>query len=440
MKKILLTVLLAALCLPASFAAAPRRMVVINPGHAHAGIVQSAMVPGVSDTVMVFAPECPELHEYLERVERTNSRKKNPTCWVEDVYVGDDYLEKVPAARKGDFAVLANKNNCKTVLILKAVELGYNVLADKPMAIVPEDLPLLEKAYALAAEKGLVILDMMTERYNAMNAVCREIVSDKAFFGKVTDFRIDDVHHFLKPSGGKTLVRPAWYYDIRQQGEGVADVSTHFLDLAFWQCFPGRSVEKSHVKELRATHYPTVLTKEQFTRSTLCQEYPEFLSGVVKDGKLEVMSNGTIDFVMDGVRIGVKVSWNYVAPKGGGDTFAQVIKGKKATVRILQEESTSYKRVMYVETSSKKAAASLERIHAKMPFASFVQEATGRYRLVIDTKKLPSGRFGSGTIVPDFLSYIDNPASVPSWEAPNTLVKYYVTTEAVRQVSSLPEQ
>ena len=55
--------------------------------------------------------------------------------------------------------------------------------------------------------------------------------------------------------------------------------------------------------------------------------------------------------------------------------------------------------------------------------------------LASSTVQLPSGRFGSGTIVPDFLSYIDNPSSMPSWEAPNTLVKYYVTTEAVRQVS-----
>jgi predicted dehydrogenase len=430
--------IVAALSLTISSGAADRRMVVINPGHSHAGIAQSAMVPGVSDTVLVYAPECPELHEYLARIERSNSRRKNPTRWVEKVYVGDDYLEKIPAARKGDFAVLANKNNFKSALILNAVELGYNVLADKPMAIVPGDLPMLEKAYSLAAEKGLVILDMMTERYNAMNVVCRELVSDEAFFGKVTDFRIDDVHHFLKPSGGKTLVRPAWYYDIRQQGEGVADVSTHFLDLAFWECFPGKSVDKSRIKGLKATHNPTVLTKEQFTRSTLCEEFPDFLSGVVKDGKLEVMCNGTIDFEMDGIAIGVKVSWNYVAPEGGGDTFSQVIKGKKATVRILQEESTSYKRVMYVETTSKQAAAALEKIHSRMPFASFEPEAPGKYRLVLDPKQFPSGRFSSGTIVPDFLSYIDDPSSMPSWEAPNTLVKYYVTTEAVRQVSSLP--
>lgn len=413
-----------------------RKMVVINPGHSHASIAQSEMHPGFSDTVRVFAPECPEIHEYLSRIERMNTRKKNPTAWVEEVYVGDDYLEKVPKAGKGDFAVLANKNNCKSELILKAVELGYNVLADKPMAIVPEDLPLLEKAYALAEEKGLVIFDMMTERYNVTNAVCRQLASDEAFFGGITEFHIDNVHHFLKPSGGKTLVRPAWYYDINQQGEGIADVSTHYLDLAFWQCRPGKSIEKGMIKGLKASHNPTVITPEQFTKSTECPAFPDFLAGAVRGGNLEVMCNGAIDFKMDGIKVGVDVRWDYVAPEGGGDLFAQVIKGRKATLRILQEKSTGFKRVLYVETKDAGAAeAAFARLQNKMPYVSFEQESPGRYKMKVDTKKVPSDLFGSACVLSNFLRYLDDPASFPSWEVPNTLTKYYVTTLAVRQVS-----
>ncbi|MFQ8805711.1 MAG: putative oxidoreductase C-terminal domain-containing protein [Alistipes indistinctus] len=35
------------------------------------------------------------------------------------------------------------------------------------------------------------------------------------------------------------MTRPAWYYDVTQQGEGIADVTTHLIDLAAWKCFPG---------------------------------------------------------------------------------------------------------------------------------------------------------------------------------------------------------
>ena len=38
---------------------------------------------------------------------------------------------------------------------------------------------------------------------------------------------MESVHHFFKNVSGKPLIRPAWYYDVAQQGEGIADVTTH---------------------------------------------------------------------------------------------------------------------------------------------------------------------------------------------------------------------
>lgn len=37
------------------------------------------------------------------------------------------------------------------------------------------------------------------------------------------------IHSFYKEVAGKPLTRPAWYYDVTQQGEGIADVTTHLI-------------------------------------------------------------------------------------------------------------------------------------------------------------------------------------------------------------------
>ena len=50
----------------------------------------------------------------------------------------------------------------KTEYILKTIEAGINVLADKPMVITPDEFPRLEKAFQVAAEKGVLLYDIMT--------------------------------------------------------------------------------------------------------------------------------------------------------------------------------------------------------------------------------------------------------------------------------------
>ena len=46
------------------------------------------------------------------------------------------------------------------------------------------------------------------------------------------------VHHFSKIVSGCPLQRPAWFFDVEQQGEGIVDVTTHLVDLVQWECFP----------------------------------------------------------------------------------------------------------------------------------------------------------------------------------------------------------
>src|SRR5262245_10739721 len=108
------------------------RLVMLNPGHFHAALVQKRMLEGVSPQVHVYAPEGPELRDYLSRIEAFNCRKTDPTEWETIVHASPDYLEALLRDHAGNVLVAAGNNRLKTQYLKAAVDAGFNVLADKP--------------------------------------------------------------------------------------------------------------------------------------------------------------------------------------------------------------------------------------------------------------------------------------------------------------------
>jgi len=153
----------------------PVQLVTLDPGHFHAALVQKTMYDDVDTVVYVYAPEGNDLKLHLDRINAYNSRAESPTNWKEVVYTGNDFFEKMIADKKGNVVVLSGNNAKKTEYILKALEAGFNVLADKPMAITPEDFELLKKAFDVAKEKDLLLYDIMTERFEINTILQREL-------------------------------------------------------------------------------------------------------------------------------------------------------------------------------------------------------------------------------------------------------------------------
>ena len=93
------------------------------------------------------------------------------------------------AERSGNVVVIAGNNLHKTDYILKSVQAGLNVLADKPMAVTPADFKKLQQAFAVAATNHVLLYDIMTERYEitteCCNAICRDKKSCSANWKKV---------------------------------------------------------------------------------------------------------------------------------------------------------------------------------------------------------------------------------------------------------------
>ncbi len=252
------------------------RLITLDPGHFHAALVQKGMYPQVSPVVHVYAPAGPDLAAHLRRIEEFNTRPENPTHWEEKVYTGPDFLERMCQEKAGNVVVISGNNLRKTEYIEHSVAAGLNVLADKPMAITPEGFKQLCQTFELAEHKHVLLYDIMTERYEITIALQRELARMPEVFGAFVPGTPDDpavvmqsVHHYFKQVAGNALLRPAWYFDVTQQGEAIPDVGTHLVDLVQWECFPDQVLDwRKDIKITSAHHWPTALTPAQFKQVT----------------------------------------------------------------------------------------------------------------------------------------------------------------------------
>lgn len=372
---------------------------VLDPGHFHAALVLKHDLEDVSKEVKVYAPEGKELDSFLSTVESFNGREDEPTTWKLDVYRGKDYLSRLPKAEGKCALVLAGDNRNKSRYILEGVRKGYNILSDKPMAINSAGYRLLKRAYRIAARKGLVILELMTERYDTLNILARETIASGRI-GRPVSAELTSIHHFSKIVAGKSTTRPEWYYDVKRQGEGIADVTTHLVDILFWQCFQDEEVTPADVRLTAASHYPTTITPEQYAIST----------GGSIDKPIDVYSNGSFSFLMKDMEATVNVRWDFVAPEGCGDTYQAVIRGTEGSLVFVQDEITGYVREMYIDKG----------------------DGAGEW---LETGPRTGHEEHFGLVARTFIDYVYGRAQMPSWEYANTLAKYSLTTKAVKMAN-----
>ena len=437
------------MCLTATSARATNEvhLITLDPGHFHAGLVQKSMYPQVSPVVHVYAPDGPELKEHLQRVQSFNNRSEAPTRWDEKVYTGPDFLERMLKDKAGNVVVMAGNNARKTEYIESAVASGFNVLADKPMAITPANFVVLQKAFVEAAKNKVLLYDIMTERYEITSILQRELARMPDVFGTLQNgtagepaVALESVHHFFKEVAGVPLIRPPWFFDVRQQGEAVPDVGTHLVDGVQWTCFPDQALDwTKDIKVLSARRWATVLTADQFKRATGLGNYPEyFRNDVAADGRLNVFANGEVNYTLRGVHVKVAALWKFQAPPGTGDTLHSVMHGTVANLLIEQGAAQNFKTSLYVENKSAVSAAQFEktlraavaRLETKWPGLAVVPSGS-RWEVFIPEKYRVTHEQHFAQVTEKFLGYLVD-GGMPSWEVPNMLAKYYTTTEAYR--------
>lgn len=423
------------------------RLMTVNPGHFHAGLVQMNQYSQVDSVVHVYAPEGDELQAYLTMIDQFNSRDEDPTNWHQEVYRGDDYLSKMVEEKPGNVMVVAGNNARKIEYITTAIDNGINVLADKPMIIKPEQFSTLKDALETADEKGLVVNDIMTERHEITTILQKELSQIPELFGELEKGTPENpgivkesVHFFYKTVAGETLVRPAWFFDVDQQGEAIVDVSTHLVDMILWQLFPNQPIDyqnaENGIEVNSARVWDTELTQSQFELITKQEEFSDYLMRDIEaDSVLHVTSNGEFVFETRDVFARVSVEWGFTNPEGG-DTHYSSLRGTNANLVVRQNVEQNFQATLYVESVGETNSEEFE---------STLNDALEQLRDQYPGLAAENTQFGWKIDIPDELKetheehftrvmehYLEDlkEGGLSDWERTNLLTKYYITTQA----------
>jgi predicted dehydrogenase len=420
------------------------KLMTVDPGHFHAALVQKIMYGQVSPEVHVYAPEGPDYLQHLDRIKSYNGRTADPTSWNEIVYTGPDFFDKMLEQRPGNVVVLSGNNKKKAEYISRSINAGLNVLADKPMIISGKDFPKLVQAFRTASEKGILLYDIMTERYEVTTILQKLLSHKEEIFGKLTTGTKEEpavskvsVHNFSKLVSGMPLQRPAWFFDVEQQGEGIVDVTTHLVDLVQWECFPEQLLDTTDIKMVSAKRWPTIISKDEFKGVTGMEDYPDYLQKDIKDGKLDIYSNGEMVYQIKGVWVKLTAIWNYMPPAGAGDTYFSALHGSICDLVIRQGAEEKYLPTLYIENvkglKMNEFSAKLNAVLGTLPYDSLQAESSGKniLRVNIPNKYKATHEDHFGQVTSRFLEYIKD-GKLPEWEVPGMITKYYTTTSALK--------
>ncbi len=230
---------------------------------------------------------------------------------------------------------------------------GFHVLADKPWMADSSGLDDLRHTLA----SGPLAVEMMTGRHDMMSILTRRLVRERDVFG---DFHVDSgqpaieisgVHHLEKTVNGRPLRRPAWYFDIRVQGDGLADIPTHMVDQVQGLVAAASSNDAGPAPALElisARTWATQVPLALFTRVTGGSVFPPGLSDLVNGEELAYRANAELAFRVGAVSAALHTRWDLSAPSGGGDTHRSVIQGTRAEIRVEQHEGTGFRRRLSV--------------------------------------------------------------------------------------------
>lgn len=422
-------------------------LLILNPGHFHAALVLRDRHPSLSDDIYVYSEPGPDLDHFLEIAESFNNRQVDPTRWQINIYKGSDYLQKLVDESKGDIVILAGRNNTKMKDIETLNRTGLAILADKPWVTTEEALPFLRSA--MSDDRPLTE-DIMTERYEIATMLQKEFIAEEKVFGQI---RVEDdaspavfkecVHHLYKIVNEKPLIRPAWFFDINIQGEGIVDTTIHLVDMTHWMLFPGKPIDfENDIDLIDARRWVTKVPLERFTEITMMNQFPDAISKYLKDDILDYFCNGELVYRVHGVPVHLREIWNLEVPPGGGDTHRSLIKGTRSDLMVRQLPERGFKTELLVvprenfEQVEKIVKTCLDNWSDLYPGLSCVHEKNAILIQIPD--KLRTTHEQHFCEVRDaFLENLDKDTAPPERRA-STIAKYTLLTKARTKALASP--
>jgi hypothetical protein len=197
----------------------------------------------------------------------------------------------------------------------------------------------------------------MTERFEITTVLQRKLAASERAFGRPlissdgrpTVFK-RSVHHLYKLVNNRPLTRPDWYFDVKVQGEGIVDVSTHLVDMTGWILFPGQAFDYDRDMELlQARRWPTKVPLETFRLITGRDSFPAQVRDQVRGETLDYFCNGEMVYKLNGVPIHLKLIWDLIEPEGAKDLHESLIRGTRSNLRIRQLAEKGFMTELLVE-------------------------------------------------------------------------------------------
>jgi predicted dehydrogenase len=413
------------------------RLAILDPGHFHAALTLRKNHPGLGEEVCVYAQDGPDLDRFLNLVQAFNERSSHPTQWRLHVERCADPLDRLCEARAGDVAIVAGKNDVKMRSIHRLHAAGFPILGDKPWVISAVGLPLLNAV----TMKPPLAMDIMTERHDVATRLQRALMRHPEVFGVLQNdgpepaLYFNSVHHLYKLVNQRPLVRPAWYFDVAVQGEGITDITTHLVDLAQWMTGSGQPHDcERDVQLLAARQWPTAVPREVFERITGLGDFPEALRPRVVGGALSYLCNAHIDFRLRGIPVRIETRWDLAIPEGGGDTHYAIARGSNANIIVDHSAATGFVPEVTVQPLSggtgyaQALAAAVYELRNEFPGLG-VEPAGPAFRIAIPGRLRTTHEEHFAAVLDEFLGYLDG-AEPPSNLGPDLATKYTLLVRA----------
>lgn len=408
-------------------------VMVLDPEHFHASLLLKWPNPRLNEDVYVFAPDGSGLDQFLNMVESFNRRELNPTAWRLHVLRCEDSLEQLLRDHPGDLAILAGKNDDKSKKIAALTQAGINVLGDKPLVIDRPGLNSLQEAL----NSDVIVADLMTARQEACLQVQRELTTIPAVFGgfDLSDaISIESTHCLSKQVAGQRLVRPPWYFDVRRQGLGIVDVSTHYVDLTFL-LLAGPTVPV-RTELLAASIWPTLVPPEEFQTVTGVEPWPECLRGAVKNRILRLNANGEILFRCQDLSVRLRIEWRLREAPGIVEGINFVCRGNHAIVAVLRQPGGGSKLTVNPtrEEERTELANALTQWAAPQPGLKLEPFGNG-WQIILPPEKVKSHEEQFGVTLNRYLDRIDG-HDTAEWEKNFLAAKYALLINAAEMAET----
>ena len=159
-----------------------------------------------------------------------------------------------------------------------ALEAGKHVICEKPLAMNPEQG---RQMLAKAAEKGLLMVTNLMQRYNPLFARIKHLI-DKQLLGEF-------LHGFFENYAGDEGLSPShWFWNREQSGGIFIEHGVHFFDLFAGWFGPGEVVAAQTVKRPNSDDIEDqVQATVRYGDTETGYQYVNFYHGFTQTGRMD---------------------------------------------------------------------------------------------------------------------------------------------------------